>query len=254
MSAIPAPLLIVSPHLDDAALSCAALLDGPERPDVLTVLAGIPDEPRVGWSERHMGFPDSTATMTARRVEENAALGGATGSLELMELLDADYLDGERSGADAEALHERVSSWLAAHPGGAVALPAGAGRRRGRIRARLESLTGGPRGGVLPHDDHLFVRDAALPAIVSAGPPAAALLYEELPYMLGGGAERGVLRLAASLGLRAEPLELHVDVARKAERIAHYASQLGHLAEVGPRLDDPGAIPASERYWILRPS
>ena len=249
MSLPGGPLLIVSPHLDDAALSCAALLDRREPPAVVTVLAGIPPEPRFGWSERQMGFADSTATMTARRGEEEAALAASVRSLELMDLLDEDYLDAPRAAADGEAIRERVGAWLERSGGGTVALPAGAGRQRGRLRARLESLTGGPRGALLAHDDHLYVRDAALPA---AGD--AVLLYEELPYLEGGGAEREARRVARRAGMSAEPLELPVDVARKAKRIGRYASQIAQLTADGRRLDDPAELPTTERYWILRRS
>jgi hypothetical protein len=196
-----------------------------------------------------MGFSNSTETMTARRREEEAALAGSVRSLELMDLLDEDYLDGPRAGTDGEAVRERVGAWLERNAGGAVALPAGAGRHRGRLRARLESLTGGPRGALLAHADHLFVRDAALPA---AG--EAAILYEELPYLEGGAADREARRVAERAGMSPEPLELPVDVARKAERIGRYASQIAQLAGDGRRLDDPAQLPTTERYWILRRS
>ena len=44
-------LLILSPHLDDAALSCAALIERDRAADVLTVFDGEPDPPRAGaWT------------------------------------------------------------------------------------------------------------------------------------------------------------------------------------------------------------
>src|SRR5436305_1067911 len=54
------PLLLVSPHPDDAALSCAALLARVEPIDVLTVFAGSPDPPSQGSWDRVTGFVDST--------------------------------------------------------------------------------------------------------------------------------------------------------------------------------------------------
>jgi hypothetical protein len=105
----------------------------------------------------------------------------------------------------------------------------------------------------LAHADHLFVRDAALGAAAGWTPPARILLYEELPYLMGGVADREVRRLARRAGLRADPLELQVDPIRKAERIGRYTSQLGHLTDDGTRLDDPALLPPTERYWILRP-
>ena len=239
----------MSPHLDDAVLSCFALLTGPTPADVLTVFAGAPVPPRVAWSERAMGFADSDATMTARRIEDARALEGLTRATDTMDLLDEDYIDDRRTPADADALRTRVSAWVAGNPGGRVTVPAGAGRVLGRIGARLERLLG-DRGKVTQHPDHVFVRDAVA-ELVGAGELDELLLYEELPYLWHGEAAAESRRVARRTRAALAQLELRVDRDAKASRIACYASQLGHLALDGRRPDDPAALPEVERYALL---
>ena len=198
-----------------------------------------------------MGFPDSTQTMQARHAEERRAFAGTPHRLETMSLLDEDYLGGPRGSADAAALGERIARWAEEYPVGSIVIPAAAGRRRGRLRARLEALTG-PRGGVLRHEDHLFVRETTM-ATVSSRRELTTVLYEELPYAWGGSAEREVRRLAAAQRRRAVEVVAEIDRNKKAQRLAHYTSQIDHLSEFGLRLDDPSSLPGTERYWILRP-
>jgi len=242
-------VLIVSPHLDDAVLSCFALLTGPAPADVLTVFAGAPAPPRVAWSERAMGFADSDATMAARRAEDARALDGLARATYTMDLLDEDYIDLPRPPGEAYAVRKRVSAWVGENPGGRVAVPACAGRVRGRIGARLERLLG-ERGKVTQHPDHVFVRDA-LVELVGDGDLDELLLYEELPYLWHGDAAAESRRVARRTNATLTQLELRVDRQAKASRIARYASQLGHLALDGRRPDDPAALPEVESYALL---
>jgi LmbE family N-acetylglucosaminyl deacetylase len=245
---LEAPLLLLSPHFDDAALSCAALL-GRDRPvDVLTVLAGCPEPPRQGAWDRVTGFADSGQSLRARRAEEEEAFAGTPHRLASLGLLEAEYLAGPRSRADAEPVAAAVSTWLEGNPGGIVALPAGAGTRPGRLRPRFRRLLG--RAVRLAHPDHLFVRDAALDVAVSRA-DARAVLYEELPYAWGGAAAGEVRRLARRRHLTPECVLLPVDRRAKAARIAVYASQVPHLSARGRRVDVAGDLPGEERYWIL---
>ena len=242
-------LLLVSPHLDDAALSCAALIERPEPIDVLTVFAGEPDPPRQGSWDNLTGFPSSRHSMAARRDEDAAAFSGTPHSMRTMSLLELQYHDvSSRASEDAAIIADALGAW-ADDGGGTVALPAGAGRRRSRLRARIER-TIGPRGGTLPHEDHVFLRDAGLAALVRRR-DVTMLLYEELPYAWGGRAERAVADAARPWGLNPAEIRLPVDRIAKARRIGAYASQVPHFWGDGRRLDDPDALPPVERYWRL---
>jgi hypothetical protein len=230
-------MLLVEPHFDDAALSCAALLARESRLELLTVFAGEPDQPRRGYWDEICGFADSREGLAIRSAEAAAAFAGSHHRLSFLPLLEGQYIEA-RSPADAELLAAEVQSWARRSPGGFVALPAGAGRRW--------RLARGER--IPPHEEHLFVRDAALAARDDSWSP---ILYEEFPYALGGRADREVARIARRSGLAASLIELAVDRVDKARRIAAYASQVSLISPPGLPLNDPAALPALERYWLL---
>ena len=242
-------MLIVSPHLDDAALSCAALIARRQPVDVLTLFAGEPDPPRQGGWDRTIGFSDSAASMRARREEERAAFAATPHRLHLLELLEGQHLTGPRPAEDRGAIADAVVRWNGHSDHGVVAIPAGAGLIPGRFRGWMRKIVGATLGPT-QHADHLFARDAVLDAFTSlAG--VQVVLYEELPYSWGQRADDRVARLALRHGLAAERLAVRVDRRAKADRIAFYATQVPHLGVDGRRVDRPEDLPGDERYWLL---
>ena len=242
------PLLLVSPHFDDAALSCAALLARAEPVDVLTVFAADPDPPRQAFWDVCCGFATSADAGTTRRSEDATAFAGSRHRSRRMKLLEWQHLDGPRSHTDAEEIAATVSAWAAEAGEGTVALPAGAGR--GIFRRRLERRLFRKSPGPPRHPDHTFARDAALQVLV-AHEDVALLLYEELPYVYGAPADKEVRRVAAAWGLKARDFVVDVDREAKALRIAAYASQVPHLSAPERPLDRPANLPPTERYWTL---
>src|SRR5947208_3206705 len=89
-----AVIAILSPHLDDAVLSCWHLLAGPREVAVLNVFAGVPPagEP-AGWWDRLVGDPDADAAtvVRARRAEDRAALALAGRAATNLGFLDRQY-------------------------------------------------------------------------------------------------------------------------------------------------------------------
>jgi len=248
MPGIPSgPLLLVSPHLDDAVLSCFAILERPEPVDVLTVCTGTPDPPQRGWWDVECGFESSAESMPARLAEDEEAFAGLPHERRYLPLFELQYAPGKRSESERETVVSEVSAWISANPSGTVALPAGAGVRLGPIRRRLPRLFG-PLPTPPAHPDHLFVRDALLTL-----PIQSLLLYEEVPYAFGGPADEEARRVAGD-GWDEETVVIPVDRTAKAARVGAYASQVAPLSAPGARLDDPSVIPASERYWLLRRS
>lgn len=245
----PKPVLIVSPHPDDAVLSCWALLAKPEPVEVLDVFAGSPDPPRQGAWDLRCGFRDSAESSRARREEELRALEGTPHRATFLDLVNVDYVDGPRVPGDRDVIVSAIRGWIARTGGGTVALPAGAGWTMSRLRRALGERVWwrfiGERAGPPVHPDHVFVRDAGLEAAASGG--VEVLLYEEVPYLWGAPADRAV----SELDYRAELVELAVDREEKARRIAAYASQVEHISPARGRLDDPTVLPATERYWRL---
>ncbi len=237
------PLLILSPHYDDAALSCAALLDRDEPADLLNVFTGAPETPvRTAWVAL-TGFTDSTASMQARGLEDDAAFSDSPHRRRHLGLLDDELSPRPRPESDREEIVKAILGWAANVERGVVAAPAGAGRPRSRrLRQRATDL--------LVHPDHLVVRSAAIAAAERAG-NLRVLLYEELPYALDVPADRTVRSFAAD-GRDLEPFALSVDASTKGRRIAAYASQLPHLGRhARPWIDDPASAPSVERYWYV---
>lgn len=249
------PCVVLSPHFDDAALSCAALLQGGWVTESITVFAGTPGERLSVEHDLACGFADANAASTARAREDVAAMALEGVPVRHLPLLQSGY--GERTDADRDALAALISSITIDDATETyLALPAGAGRpsgvqlrRRGvaRVRAVVE---GRPRAH-LPHADHLWLRDEAVPLALTRG--LIPLLYEEFPAAVGGPADDTVAAVAKRHGVWPEIVVLAVDRKRKASLVESHRSQLatlfpdrspGRLAKV---------LPASERYWVLRP-
>lgn len=69
------PLLIVSPHLDDAVLSCGQLMAGRPECIVASVFAGAPPRPEIQTTyDRACGFANAGDAIAARHREDTSAL------------------------------------------------------------------------------------------------------------------------------------------------------------------------------------
>ena len=210
--------IIVSPHLDDAVLSCWSLLTrlaagavggagatgslaGLARVTVIDVCAGLPPEGVLGdWDERG-GATSSRVRVRERRAEEAEVLAGLGAEVVLLDLLDWQY------GPQVEDVAAALRPQLAG--AGWVFAPAGIGG----------------------HRDHLRVRDAVL----SLCPDA--ILYADLPYALRQGSEPPLP------GYQPEQILLDADeAAANVAAIARYATQVPLLElDFGPVLD-PGTM------------
>lgn len=143
-------MLVVSPHLDDAALSCALRLLDAAGAEVLTICAGIPPvgTPLSAW-DRLTGATDAAERAAQRRAEDAAAW--ASFGLPCRQL---DHVDAEGINIDWGAVSADISRAALGHD--LVLLPAGIGG----------------------HGHHVAVRDAGIRA--AAGRPI--LFYGDLPY------------------------------------------------------------------------
>jgi LmbE family N-acetylglucosaminyl deacetylase len=118
-----APLVILSPHLDDAVWSCFSLLAREEDVVVATVFAGIPDgEP--GWWDVQCGITDSAAHVRDRRSEDAAVLASLGHAAVHLELLDGQYRDEPVAGEEiVRALAERVPAVRRVYSPGGIGHP-----------------------------------------------------------------------------------------------------------------------------------
>jgi len=106
------PVLILSPHLDDAVLSCGQFMAG--RPDVVvaTVFAGYPPAPfRVTTPyDEHCGFRHAADAIKTRREEDITALSVLNAAAMHLPFCDVQY----GQAFDWEAASSMVSSIVAA--------------------------------------------------------------------------------------------------------------------------------------------
>jgi LmbE family N-acetylglucosaminyl deacetylase len=95
--------IILSPHFDDAVFSLGGLIaTAPERTIVVTIFAGTPADGVNGRWDRRSGFKTAAVAMTARRLENEAAL--AVLALPPDGIVNFDFLDRQyRTGGPADA-------------------------------------------------------------------------------------------------------------------------------------------------------
>src|SRR5436190_14172898 len=99
--------VVLSPHPDDAVLSCWHLLEGDEV-TVVTVFGGVPEKGATGWWDLLTGAADSTARARERLDEDSRALSLTRARSVTLELLDSQYRAGGPTPRVAEAIAEHV--------------------------------------------------------------------------------------------------------------------------------------------------
>ena len=239
------PVMFVSPHLDDAVLSCGALLTHLARTCPVTVLTAFSS-----------ASPPAKRGLAARK------------TLRDLQIADPEVLFAERRAEDIAVLKEAGASWI--HLGLTDALfrrvgETGTGGKcggraayptfrfdaaRGRIAGSDAGLAGevgvlvreavaangtavlfGPLG-VGRHVDHLITRDG----VASSG--VDAVYYSDFPYSISKMPDRRFIRRASL-----QPYEWLSGRAEVANLMAGYRTQFTRLF--------PRGVPMSpETYWI----
>ncbi|HEY7932225.1 MAG TPA: PIG-L family deacetylase [Solirubrobacteraceae bacterium] len=235
--------VILSPHFDDAVLSCWHVLACASEVLVVNVFAGEPPAGTLGWWDRLAGATDSAATVRTRIEEDRQALALAGCKVVNLPFLDSQYRQSDQApGEIVEALREVPVT------GAQIYAPASLGDH---------------------HPDHAAVRAAAL-TLHAEGANLA--LYADLPHATVFGWPRWVLDgssaepdpaselWATQLQTTGIPLERMTvarhrlaaeDHARKLEAMRTYASQMAPLQEVfGSSLGDPQPL-GLEVDWRL---
>jgi LmbE family N-acetylglucosaminyl deacetylase len=215
-------LLIVSPHLDDAVLSCGALLASAPGPCVVTVFAGSPPAAlaTTDWDQA-CGFADGWRAMSARRTEDRSALGQLDATPLWLDFLDAQYAATPEPAEVALALRTTIDQ----QQPDAVLMPLG-----------------------LYHSDHVLVHLACLEARQLVDSRLDWLAYEDVPYRRRRGWLQTRLAQLQALRLCATPLVTAplCNDRRKSAAASCYASQVRAL---GPEDMRDAARP--EGYWLL---
>jgi GlcNAc-PI de-N-acetylase len=236
--------VILSPHFDDAVLSCWHVLASTGEVLVVNVFANEPPAGTLGWWDRLAGATDSAAAVRTRIEEDRRALALAGRAAVNLPFLDGQY---RQSAQAPEEIVEALRGVLVA--GARIYAPGSLGDH---------------------HPDHTAVRAAAL-MLHAEG--AHVELYADLPHatvdgwpqwVLGGGsstdADPANERWAAQLGATGLSVERMVaaahrlpaeDHAGKLEAVLTYGSQIAPLQQVfGHSLEDPQLL-GFEVDWRL---
>ncbi len=246
--------LYLSPHLDDAALSCggrmAAQAAAGERVRVVNVFAGIPDYSRLSaYAERQhgkWGWP--TDPVASRRAEDEAVLHALGAEVEHWEDTDCIYrqVDGQFVYTDHDAVFGPV------HPA-ETALITRLASRLGQVSQSLPDAHFYAPLALGGHVDHRIVR-AAAGAVQHLGADVG--FYEDFPYATQPAALQAV---QAELGGHWTSELTPIDVEAKIQVVAGYASQLLAVFHDPARMPQvvreyAGALEAGgyfERYWRI---
>lgn len=228
-----APVLFISPHLDDVVLSAGGLLSSFRRrlgltTVVATVFAGSPPETvespfastlLAAWN---LGIDP----MAARRAEDAKAMQ-ILGSVEAhLPLFDAVF----RTDAGGNILYPTASSIFCGKPARSDPARTSVGDNLARLMADIRpSLVLAPMG-IGNHVDHLLVHSAVA---LCRQPLPDILWYEDLPY--------GIRKLPSPLDERLTPIGVSFeepDWLAKSDAVSTYRSQLAALWPNGDAIDD----------------
>src|SRR6185437_4005492 len=229
-----APLTVVSPHLDDAVLSCAGLIAGAPGTTVLTVFAGFPPARdaatpaqslpgSTSWDQA-CGFVAGDDVVALRQTEDRAALAHLGATPRWLDYLYRKYV---------------VEPGESATPSGIAAAI------REAIGDLKPATVGFPLG--LSHTDHERTHEACF-LLLKESPELAAnwVAFIDVPYRALYRAQAD-LRLARlrELGYELQPLSFNLGE-RKIAALDEYPSQLKALAESTKNAELP------EECFLLR--
>jgi LmbE family N-acetylglucosaminyl deacetylase len=240
--------LVLSPHLDDAALSVGGALagwaDAGESPAVVTVCAGQPAGPLTDFARfQHARWGDPADLVAARRAEDQQALALLGARPVWLDVPDCIYR------GDRYATEAGLFGPIAPDEGPLVEAIAGTVAALWSATARATVVA--PLG-IGNHVDHQLTR-AAADRLAARGVPL--LWYEDFPYVVRPGGE--TQRRALTDGWRPVLTPIGPTVERKVAAIAAYASQVPVL--FGTAADMAAAVRAyagatggdgpAERLW-----
>jgi LmbE family N-acetylglucosaminyl deacetylase len=224
---------VVSPHLDDAALSCSLLLAANPGSHITTIFANGPSSvrPLPPWDRAARYFADGADVMGTRREEDHRAAALVMATAIHLPYWDRQYRN-ERYGYQ-ECAEKQLFDAVAED-----------------LLRRCPDLT--VDGLVIPlglgHPDHRLAADVGL--MLAENQPGPVFLYEELPYAVedpADAADRKELLAQRGFVLEGdETLEFLDDRALKKAVFRCHASQRRQL-----RWRARKAIRTPERVWRL---
>jgi LmbE family N-acetylglucosaminyl deacetylase len=235
---------ILSPHLDDAVLSCWHVLAQPGDVIVINVFAGVPARMSdLAWWDRLTGATDSGQRVRERVQEDRQALARIGRKPVNLGFLDEQYRDAEQPLAPVAA---QIESRLL--PGVHVYAPAAFGGHADHVLARAAALELRKTGfevslyADLPHATLHGWPAWVTGSGMTASPDLAGALWE---------------RTLAQTGISPETMRLErhqldpQSYARKLKAVRCYVSQLNGLVELGRRALTDRETLGYELAWKL---
>jgi LmbE family N-acetylglucosaminyl deacetylase len=229
MSDLSGRVAVVSPHLDDAVLSCGRLINRLDDCVVLTVFAGSPSSWDVHrlWDNDICGFADGTDVVAARLREDDAALARLGASASRLGFLDEQYRE-PATAVDVEKIGDHIAAAIEEVKATTALMPLGIG-----------------------HNDHRLTAAGCRWAALHR-PRVRWLSYLDLPYgyeteVLGATAVEEALDSLAPMVPAAIELGDGTGAEAKDAALDLYPSQMRGLG--GRR----SAAMKPERYWSLEP-
>ncbi len=210
---------VVSPHLDDAVLSCGQLIAGWDGVAVVhTVFAGCPDDTeRLTAYDRQSGFVNTAEAVHERNIEDRQAAAVLGNQRRDYDWLDVQY--GDRPEQDAGDIQRMIAGLL--RTADDVFVPLG-----------------------LAHPDHTLVGHCARLAGHQVARPF--YVYEELPYRVLDPDGAVDARRALDVEWHVLPAELPAgDIRKKETAVGFYRSQTWNL--------NVHSCLVPERFWKLVP-
>lgn len=230
-----ADTLVVSPHLDDAVLSCGHYLLTQTHAVVATVFAGNPGPGILSDWDRECGFTDGADPVVARWQEDREALTLVGAEPRHLEFLDSAYRAG-RSPID----------------GGVVSAAQIAQRLEGLVDALAPARVLIPLG--LLHPDHEMTHDAGT-LLLTPSTGVELWAYKDLPY---GEAYPDLvnakLETLRSGGIAVRPMTIAPpqNAGAKRDAVGCYASQVTAVRDsLGAEAWRSSFVPGTERFWLL---
>lgn len=222
--------LVLSPHLDDAALSCGGVIlaqtSAGERVRVLNIFAGIPDYTHLSAYARrqHAKWGEPADPYAERRAEDARALQAA--GIEVNNWDDLDAIYRPPGGPFLYTNHDEVFGPIHAAEGD---YSADIAARLARYATPWPAVVWHAPLAVGGHVDHRLVRDAAL-ALYHSGHHVN--FYEDFPY---AATWQEVTEVLDDTPYHWQADLIPIDVTAKVDLIRGYESQL--LAVFGPDAD-----------------
>lgn len=234
-----ARIAVVSPHPDDAVLSCGQFLAAHPGATVVTVFAGAPDRypnPPSWWSTL-AGFGPGDDITAMRRAEDADALGHLDATPIWLDFLESQFDPDERI-ARASEIADVLEPTLRRIQPSLVLLPLGL--------ANPEH--------VRTHEAVLEVRDRWSAALAPDAPAPGWIAYEDIAYKHIPGQLAWRVTAMFRAALWPTPVAMPIDplTTRKLEALARYPSQVRAL-EADWALERRLDAPTPEQYWRLEP-